>query len=162
MKANDAIISILKSTSNMLSMYLADLSDADLLVRPVPNANHIAWQIGHLITSEAGLVKSQGVAANYPELPAGFAERHKNEESTKDSGFATKAVYLDLFNKTREASIAAAGKLSESDLDKATTGQMASFAPKLGDLMLLVANHTMMHVGQFTPIRRKLGKPVLF
>ena len=39
---------------------------------------------------------------------------------------------------------------------------MAGFAPKLGDFFLLIANHTMMHVGQFTTARRKLGKPVLF
>ena len=36
----------------------ADLSDADLLVRPAPSANHIAWQLGHLIASERNLVEA--------------------------------------------------------------------------------------------------------
>ena len=43
-----------------------------------------------------------------------------------------------------------------------TTGQMAKFAPKLGNLFLLQANHALMHGGQFSVVRRKLGKPVLF
>ena len=39
---------------------------------------------------------------------------------------------------------------------------MAQMAPTLGALLLLNANHVMMHAGQFTVVRRKLGKPVLF
>jgi hypothetical protein len=39
---------------------------------------------------------------------------------------------------------------------------MAKHAPTLGDIFLLLATHTMMHAGQFTVVRRKLGKPVLF
>ena len=35
-------------------------------------------------------------------------------------------------------------------------------APTLGALLLLQSNHTLMHAGQFTVVRRKLGKPVLF
>ena len=33
---------------------------------------------------------------------------------------------------------------------------------KLADLFLMLGTHTMMHAGQFTVVRRKLGKPVLF
>ena len=36
--------------------YLADLSDDDLFIRPHEKANHIAWQLGHLITSEYNLL----------------------------------------------------------------------------------------------------------
>ena len=36
------------------------------------------------------------------------------------------------------------------------------FTPTLGALIILIANHTMMHAGQFTVVRRKLGKPVIF
>jgi hypothetical protein len=39
---------------------------------------------------------------------------------------------------------------------------MAPFAPTLGALFVLVANHALMHGGQFSVVRRKLGKPVLF
>ena len=52
MQARDAIKHCLKSTQDMLNMYLSDLSDQDITVRPVPTANNIAWQLGHLISAE--------------------------------------------------------------------------------------------------------------
>jgi hypothetical protein len=39
---------------------------------------------------------------------------------------------------------------------------MADFAPTVGHLVLMIASHIMMHVGQMQVIRRKLGKPLLF
>ena len=164
MTGKDAVAVALKGTGSLLESYLSDLTDADLLVRPAPGANHTAWQLGHLIYSEQFLVKSQIEDARYPELPAGFGEKYTKETSTSDSSqhFATKAVYLDLFKKTREATLAAVAKLSDADLDRSTKGPMAPFAPKLGAYLLLVSNHTLMHGGQFTVVRRKLGKPVLF
>jgi hypothetical protein len=164
MKATEAIATALKSTQNLLNMYLADLSDADLLVRPVPAANHIAWQLGHLISSEPHLVKAELPSAVYPELPAGFDAQHGKETAAVDppKGFATKAAYLGLFGKVRQATLGALAGLSDADLDRPTSGPMAKFFPNLAGLFAGVSNHTMMHAGQFTPIRRKLGKPVLF
>ncbi|HEX4590750.1 MAG TPA: DinB family protein [Gemmataceae bacterium] len=162
MQAKDAIKSALNSTQHMLEWYVSDLSDADLLVRPVPGANHIAWQLGHLIVGEPFLVRTELADATYPELPAGFAEKYTKETSTLDTGFQTKAEYLDLAQKMRAGTLAALDKLSDADLDRKSTGRMAQFTPRLADLLLLVSNHTLMHVGQFTVVRRKLGKPVLF
>lgn len=163
MNAKDAIRIALQSTQQMLNMYLEDLSDADLLVRPVPKANHIAWQLGHLISSEQRLL-TVIPGARLPELPAGFAEQHTKETSAIDppKGFRTKAEYLNLFNKMRGATIATVGDMSEAALDKPNVGPLEKFAPTIGALLLLVANHTTMHSGQFTVVRRKLGKPVLF
>jgi hypothetical protein len=164
MNAKDAIKNALGSTQQMLNWYLGDLSDADLLVRPVPNANHIAWQLGHLINAEHGMMSSQLPGADYPQLPAGFKEQHDKNTAAAEPprNFRTKEEYLGLFTKVRGATLAALAKMPEADLDKATTGPLAEFAPTLGALFLLQANHTMMHAGQFTVLRRKLGKPVLF
>jgi hypothetical protein len=163
MNAGAAIQNALTSTQQILNWYVSDLADADLLVRPAPNANHIAWQLGHVIAAERGLMSAQGLPHPYPELAAGFSERYLNKESSAaNEGFGTKAQYLDLFEKIRGATIANAAKLSDADFDKPTVGNMAKFAPTLGALFILQANHTMMHAGQFTVVRRKLGKPVLF
>ena len=164
MKATQVLETTLNGSQFLLNQFLSDLSDADLLVRPVPNANHIAWQIGHLISSEIGLVRSQLPNAAYPELPAGFAEQDGRETAAQDpaKGFGTKEQYLTLFNRVREATKQTVNKLTDADLDRATTGQMAQIAPTLGAYMVLVSNHTLMHAGQFSAIRRKLGKPVLF
>jgi hypothetical protein len=163
-RAKDAIKLALNSTQKLLEWYVSDLSDADLLVRPVPNANHIAWQLGHVISGEPFLVRTELPDAAYPDLPAGFAERHSAEKAADDSpgGLCTKAEYVDLSKQMRKATLAALDQLTDADLDRASTGRMAKFAPTLADLLLLVSNHSLMHAGQFTVVRRKLGKPVLF
>src|SRR2546422_10762233 len=103
MNAQDAIKTALASTRHIVNWYLSDLSDADLLVRPVPGANHIAWQLGHLIAAEAMYFLPNIPGAEKVELPAGFVEQHTKETSAADSpkGFRTKAEYLELFNKVR-------------------------------------------------------------
>jgi hypothetical protein len=162
--AKDAIKTALDSNRNMLTMYLNDLSDADLLVRPVPGANHIAWQLGHLIAAEGGFVLANIPGAVAPQLPAGFTEKYGKETATKDSpgDFLKKEEYLALLKKCREATLAALAKIPDADLDRPTNEKMASYAPNVGALFLLAATHDMMHAGQFTVVRRKLGKPVLF
>ena len=162
MQGKEAIKIALVSTQNLVPMYLNDLSDADILVRPAPSANHIAWQMGHLIQAEVSLLQGQLPSAVYPELPAGYKELHNAKNAGSDKGFGTKADYLNTFTKVREATIANLAKLTDADLDKPTTGTMAPFAPNLGAFFILLANHTLMHAGQFTVVRRKLGKPVVF
>ena len=51
---------------------------------------------------------------------------------------------------------------TDADLDKPNTGSMAKHAPNVASVFLLVCNHDLMHAGQFTVVRRKLGKPVIF
>ena len=162
MKATDALKTSLASTQSIMNTYLSDLSDADLLLRPVPEANHLAWQLGHLINSEVHLGKALP-GANYPVLPTGFAEQHSKEmtKQTDAKGFLTKAAYADLFNKVRSATIQTVTALSDADLDKPNTGTMAKFAPTLAALIVLISNHTLMHGGQAIVVRRKLGKPIL-
>lgn len=154
----------LTSTEHLLLWFLEDLSDADLLVRPVPGANHIAWQLGHLINSEVGMHKPLLPGVAYPELPAGFKEQHSKDTASSDApqGFRGKQEYQDLFQKARAATVEAVGRLSDADLDRPNAGNVKQFAPTLGALLMLTANHTMMHTGQFSAVRRKLGKRVLF
>jgi hypothetical protein len=162
MNAKDTIRAALQTNQNLMNMTLADLSDQDLLVRPVPNANHIAWQLGHLVLAEHTVIKSLG--GTPPELPAGFADQHGKQMANSDAttGFATKAKYVELLNQARAATLAATDKLSDADLDKPVEGNIARIAPKFGILAAFPASHAYMHMGQFSVVRRKLGKPVLF
>ncbi len=162
MTGKEALKASLTSTQFVLNMYLGDLGDADLLVRPVPSANNIAWQLGHLITAEAWLMKALP-GATYPETGLVLTDYGKETaQSGPKGGYRTKAQYLDAFAKVRAASIANVDRLTDADFSKPNTGDMAKFAPTLGDLVILVANHTLMHGGQFTVVRRALGKPVVF
>lgn len=162
MNGRETVVAALKSSLGVVQMFLADLSDADLLVRPTEGANHIAWQLGHLIWSESQLAAAQLPGVVYPTLPAGFREQHDKAGAARNDGFASKQFYLELLAATRAATCAGVEKLTDADLARKTEGPMAPFAPRWGDLFLLVANHTLMHGGQFSVVRRKLGKPVLF
>ncbi len=163
MRAKDVVKLALQSTLETLQMYLGDLSDADLTVRPVPGANNVAWQLAHMIVAEKYLLGDQLPGAQYAEIPAAIASLGNDRTGKVDppDGYLPKAQYLELFGKLRAATIAAVDKLADADLDKATTNSMAKYAPTLCALLILTANHTLMHGGQFTVVRRALGKPVV-
>ena len=156
---------VIKNTVNMchevLTSYLGDLSDAELMVRAVPEANHIAWQLGHLIAAEHQMLTDAG--CEMPDLPAGFAESYTKETSTSDdpAKFHKKEQYLEWIGQQRAATLAALDGLSEADLDKPTPESMHGYAPTVGIAFNVIGIHVMMHAAQFVAVRRKLGKPVL-
>ncbi|HEX3152212.1 MAG TPA: DinB family protein [Gemmataceae bacterium] len=164
MNGCQAIKAALETTKSYLHWYLGDFTDADMLVRPVPGANHAAWQVGNIIGGDIFFVHSEFPDAPFPALPAGFADLHGTPGASQEGpqGFLTKDAYLKLFDDVRAATIAALDKLTDADLDRKTTGAAKDFAPTLAHLFLMASDHTIMHVGQFTVIRRKLNKPVLF
>lgn len=162
MTAKDVILSAMTMGSMVLDRYISDLSDADLMRRPHPGCNHLAWQIGHLISSESSLVNmvcpGQGA-----ELPAGFAEAHSRDAVGNDNpaSFCSKKQYMDLAQQVRAATIAALQALPEERLDEPGPERMRSLFPTVAAFFLLIGTHPLMHAGQFVPIRRELGKPVL-
>lgn len=163
MNAKEVLKITLNTSMRVLKMYLEDLSDSDLLLRTTPNANHVAWQIGHLIVSEANIPR-QIPSAKLTELPAGFAPRYTKATANNDSpaDFDKKADLMALYDRVRINTFATLDSLSEADLDVKTTGPMARLMPNYGALFNLLALHAMMHAGQVTSLRRLLGKPVLF
>ena len=162
MTAKELILRAFEATRAQAKMFLADLSDADLLVRPVPGANHIAWQFGHVLCSELRFIRAFSGGPG-PALPAGFEEAHAKDRAGADDGFANKATYLSVLDTVRDASVATVKALADAELDKPNTGPTAKRWPLVADLCLLMAAfHPTIHTGQYTVVRRKLGKPVLF
>ncbi|MHC4877508.1 MAG: DinB family protein, partial [Planctomycetota bacterium] len=102
MNSRDAIKAGL-DMGNLVGMaYLEDMTDDELMQRPVPGCNHIKWQIGHLIASENQI--NEGVApGSMPALPEGFAERYTKETSTSDdpAAFDSKETLLGLYQEQR-------------------------------------------------------------
>jgi hypothetical protein len=163
MDTRQAFRSSLALADMIMRRYLADLSDADLLVRPVAGANHIAWQLGHLVASERGL--TEGVApGSMPALPAGFKEKHTKETAGSDdpNAFLTKAEYLALYEDVRKGTLAALERMTDADFDKPAPESLRSMCPTVGDVFTLHGQHWTMHGGQWAVIRRKLGRPPLF
>lgn len=142
-----------------LTTLLSDLSDADLLFRPTPDANHIAWQLGHLIVSEVGLVTVAVPSASY-QLPDGFKEQHAKSMADKNEGFLTKDRYLAIQKDVRQVTLAALAGLSEADLDRPVQAPIPVIKTA-GDCLIVASGHWLLHTGQWSVIRRLLGKPRL-
>ncbi len=160
MHAKDVIRYALGMSRSVLTTYLEDLDDADLLRRSVPQANHIAWQLGHLIASERQMIAALG--HDMPELPAGFAEAHSADNSGCDEAakFCTKAEYLGLLEKIRQATLAALDATPDEVLGNPSPERLRQLAPTVGAVFALMAAHELMHAGQFVPVRRMLGKQI--
>ncbi|MGN6369384.1 MAG: DinB family protein [Phycisphaerae bacterium] len=162
MTINGHLAAQLQSSIGLLTMTLGDMSDADLLVRPVQNANHANWQLGHLAVAETNMLGMCGIPM--PALPAGVAEKYSKEAAKSDdpAAFLKKDQLLGLLQSVRNASVAWVKSAFEEQLEAATAEKLRGFAPTVRDLLAALTGHDAMHMGQIQVIRRKLGKPILF
>jgi hypothetical protein len=143
--------------------YLQDLSDKDLMRRPTENANHIAWQLGHLIAAEHNL-NNMVCPESMPELPAGFAEQHNKETASSDdaSDFCTKEEYTKAMEEQRAGTLALLDRLSDEELEKPAPEAIRKFGATVGAVIAGQSAHWMMHAGQWVIVRRQLGKEAIF
>lgn len=147
----------------VVNMYLEDLTDSELLMRPAENMNHIAWQLGHLIQSEHMHV-SQVAPDAMPALPEGFTERHTKETaaSNEPGDFLTKAEYIVLMQQQREASLKLLATMSDEQLSQPAPEKVNYLGPTVGCIFAGEATHWMLHAGQWAVLRRQLNRPPLF
>ena len=160
MNTKDAIkISI--DMGNFISVgYLEDMTDQELLHRPAKGANHINWQMGHLIASEHEMIEKVA-SGSMPPLPAGFAEKYTKDTAASDdaSKFLKKAVLLKAYQEQRAGTLKALDKMSDADLDKATG---VEYAPNVAAMFAMQGTHWVMHAGQWAVVRRQLGRKPMF
>jgi len=164
MDVKSALTETLRFSQNVVNGFLADVSDEDLKIRPVEGANSIAWQLAHLIASEASFGASLP-GAKYPAVPESIKTCGRGlPTGNPEAGCGLpKTQLVEWFNRVREATIAALQAIDEKSLDTPNPNEgMRRLAPTFGSLFILANNHTMMHAGQWSVVRRKLKKPVLF
>jgi hypothetical protein len=160
MKAQEAIERSI-NTARMISIgYLEDLTDQELLHRPAKGANHINWQLGHLIASENEM-GNKALPGSMPPLPVGFADKYTKDTAASDDPktFLKKADLLRAFEEQRAGTLKTLKQTNEADLDKASG---VEYAPTIADLFLMQGIHWLMHAGQWAVVRRQLGRKPLF
>ena len=160
MSPKDAIRNTIGTSDFILNAYIGDLSDADLLVRPVPGMNHIAWQLGHLLAAEHrwAEILQPGLS---PKLPEGFEDKYGKETAKSDDpkNFHTLAEYQALMKAQREATMKVLDAVDEATLDQPRES-LPDYAKTPAALLNMIGIHPLMHCGQFVAVRRQLGKPV--
>jgi hypothetical protein len=163
MSLSQHLVRELELADFLVESYLADLSNTDLLIRPVLEANHLAWQLGHLISSEHAHMNALSPNC-MPPLPVGFWDRHVRETACIDdpAAFLTKDEYLSERTHQREGTLALLQGLSDQELQRPVPEELRYFGPTVAHVFSGEALHWAMHAGQWAIIRRKLGKPPLF
>jgi hypothetical protein len=161
MSPMEVIANDIEKSPGMVEMHLSDLSDAEMLKRPVPGANHVAWQLGHLIKADANLGKVVGANVAIPE---NYSDLFGKEMSKSDDAgkFPKKAELLAKLREGRAAVAQAVRKFDPAKLDDPAPENLRKFFPTMGSVVLLFTAHSAMHVGQIQVLRRALGKPILF
>src|SRR5690606_5178959 len=101
--------------------YLQDLTDAEMLHRPAETANHIKWQLGHLIASEHSMLE-QDAPGSMPSHPEGFADRYTKETAVlnHDTAFDSKEVLLATYQAQRAGTLRTLSTMTDADFDKET------------------------------------------
>lgn len=163
MNALDSIRYSLGMSDMICSMYLQDLSDDDLLQRPVEGANHIAWQLGHLLVSQNQIVNG-ALPGSMPPLPEGFAEKFTKETASSDrkDDFPRKDELLSIYRQQHDALLKRAGELTPEEFERPVTGPIQRICKTAGEAIAFQPTHWTMHAGQWAVLRRKLGRPPLF
>ena len=163
MPLNELLVDVLRKDLGLFQMTVADMTDADLLQRPVPGSNNALWQLGHLIKAEANMV-NEAAGKTVVDLPVGFGDRFKRDTANVDdvAKLGTKADLTALLVKVRDQTCAWVATLTPADLAKPAPESLRRMVPTVGHLAHLFPVHLAMHVGQIQVLRRKLGKPVLF
>ncbi|MCP3903101.1 MAG: DinB family protein [Planctomycetes bacterium] len=161
MNAKDLLKYNIDFTHSVTQAYVSDITDEEMVARAIPGSNHIAWQLGHLVSSERQLFTAVG--CDMPELPDGFDEGHSDDTRESDDAgrFLTKDQYLDFMDTMHTAAKNAIDSFDEDDLDNPAPEKMRDFFPTVGSVLMMGGSHEMMHVGQIAAIRRKLGKPIV-
>lgn len=155
----DVIRNVISSSDMVFNAYLADLTDDDLLVTAVDGTNPLAWQLGHVVAGERGMLEMIKPGAS-PALPAGFEEAHSKETAAPHAfkKVCSKAEYLEAHKAQRAATLATLDALPDDQLDKETGME---WAPTYCAVLNMIGLHQLWHATQAIPVRRKLGKPIV-
>lgn len=161
MGAKEVIRSTLGLSDRILQKYLGDLSDEDLKVVPLDGMNPIAWQVGHLLTTENQLVAAirPGHGPKFPDdFPALYGKGPASPEAAEK--YLTKQQYLDYFAQQRAATLQLLDELDDAELGGPSPEAIRGLIPTLEGAMNFLGTHVLMHAGQWVAVRRKLGKPI--
>jgi len=161
MNTHQTLQQALEFSTYVVLAYIDDLTDDELLTRPGTGCNHLAWQLGHVLASGYSLLNL--IKEGSVKTPFDLEGKYTKETSSLDdpASFLTKQAYRDHFQALNAKILETLGTLSDEDFDLPAPERIRSLCPTLGSVAILMVQHPMMHAGQFVPVRRQLGKPVI-
>ncbi len=97
-----------------------------------------------------------------PLLPDGFEVRFSREPNAFSAAeFGDPSILMPLFDKHRDLLIENAKRLTPETLE-APVPKPSPRLKDIGEFLLFMGMHVVVHAGQISTIRRSLGRPPLF
>ena len=156
---------LLEDTRKHTLAQVEDLTDQEMMFQPKPEVNHALWLLGHIATSENGLILRW--CANESALPGEYVKVFfmGTTPQSDPSLYPTKDEILDVLTGLHARAIEVVEGLSAEALDERPIGyeEMNPRAQELfwskGACIYVHATHEAGHASQITLLRRLLGKP---
>lgn len=136
--------------------------DADWFEQPFEGANHIAWQVGHIIVAQYGLTV-EAVHGRQPEDGLAYPSEYRKlfGRSALPEGDAGKypspRELREQFHAAHQHVVGEVKKLDDRVLDEPPEWSHP-LCPTKRDALHFCGMHELVHAGQIGMLRRMLGK----
>jgi len=164
MDLNDFAVSALDMARWLTLAAVKDLTDREMMFQPALGLNHPLWLIGHIATSENGLILD--ACAGQDLLPPDWMGKFGiGSQPVSDANvYPTRDEVLALLEKTHAAALDYVKSLTPEDFDTRPVN-LDRFPPGVQERFSTVArcisghvSHEFSHVGQIAMLRRIMGK----
>ena len=165
MNVLEFIVHLLEDTRKHTLAQVEDLTEAEMMFQPRPETNHPLWLLGHIVTSENGLILRW--CAGQSAMPGGYAKVFfmGTRPQSDPSVYPKKDEVLGVLADVHTQAIEVVKALAPEELEERPIGfeEMNPGAQQLfwskGACIWHHAMHEASHAGQITLLRRLLGKP---
>lgn len=141
---------------------VADLTEEQMVLQPVPGKtmNHAAWVLGHLAYA-ANSANARLKGLPNPASPAVIELLgNKSVPQSDRSKYASKAELLKSLEDAHAALAVTLRAATDEQLSAPSPEPMNKRFPKVGDFVVFIMTaHQVLHLGQFSALRRAAGLP---
>ncbi len=149
----------LETGAFLFDKFTSDLSDEEYFKLPVPNTNHVAWNVGHIAVSEDSEVAAitGGTMKLSDDLRKIFSQ--SSECAGEPSMYPSRRDIDEMYNNVRANTTEQLKMFDEKKWDDASPEDWPTdMFPTLGSMWSILPTHQFWHIGQITVCRQSLGK----
>ncbi len=164
MQVIDLLINRLESSRGWTCGLLEDIEASDWFFQPAPGVQHVAWQVGHLASSQVTLVHARCFGKTPTDhIPARFKVLFGKGSSPDDdpSLYPAPTEIRRVFDAVHSEVLELVRSISPDELDRPTAGDPHPMFTNKGQCIAMVSLHESFHAGQIALTRRILGKAPL-
>jgi hypothetical protein len=160
--AKAAGLNALAFSARIIDKFLADFPADKRTVQPFPGANHAAWIIGHIASTNDHFRTSLGKNQK-PVCPESWGGPTmfgmKSEPTADNSRYPSWIELTGTLKKSQDALAAWFSSMTEAQLAEPMPEKLKMFGADFASLMSTMAVHQALHFGQLSALRRAFALP---